>query len=54
MRIALDAMGGDKAPEEIIDGAVEAVATAAGRFEVVLVGQKKVIEDYMTGRSFSR
>ncbi|MCK4537161.1 MAG: phosphate acyltransferase PlsX [Candidatus Krumholzibacteria bacterium] len=53
MRIALDAMGGDKAPEEIIDGAIEAVAAAAGRFDVVLVGQKKVIEDYMAERSFS-
>jgi glycerol-3-phosphate acyltransferase PlsX len=52
MRIALDAMGGDKAPEEIIDGAVDAVAAAAGRFDVVLVGRKTVIEEYIAERSF--
>lgn len=53
MRIALDAMGGDKAPEEIIDGAVEAVREASGRFKIVLVGQKDVIENYIGSRGFS-
>ncbi len=53
MKIALDAMGGDKAPEEIIDGAVEAVNEASGRFSVVLVGRKSVIENYISGKGFS-
>jgi len=52
MKIALDAMGGDKAPEEIIDGAVEAVNEASGRFHVVLVGQRAVIENYIQTKGF--
>ena len=36
MKIAVDAMGGDYAPEEIVLGAVEAVK--AYDFDVVLVG----------------
>lgn len=51
MRIALDAMGGDKAPEQIIDGAVAAAADAAGRFDVVLVGRQDTIREYMASRS---
>ncbi|MGI6167597.1 MAG: phosphate acyltransferase PlsX [Eubacteriales bacterium] len=43
MRIILDAMGGDSAPEEIIKGAV----LAAGEFDVdiTLVGNRQKIED---------
>jgi len=44
MRIAVDAMGGDKAPAAIIDGAVDAARKAKGEYEVVLVGDKPVIE----------
>ena len=39
MKIALDAMGGDRAPLDIIDGAAEAARAAGGRFTVVLVGK---------------
>ncbi len=39
LRIALDAMGGDGAPEVLIAGALSALAEWPGRFEVVLVGQ---------------
>ncbi len=42
MRIALDAMGGDFAPAEIIKGAVEASRTLA--VEVILVGKTDQIE----------
>ena len=45
MRIAVDAMGGDHAPERIVAGAVEAAAAAGGRFEVVLVGDEPLIEE---------
>lgn len=45
MRIAVDAMGGDHAPERIVAGAVEAAAGAGGRFEVVLVGDQPLIEE---------
>ncbi|KKM63992.1 hypothetical protein LCGC14_1505950 [marine sediment metagenome] len=36
MRIALDAMGGERAPQQIVRGAVEACRHGSG--EVVLVG----------------
>lgn len=45
MRIALDAMGGDYAPERIVAGAAEAAASARGAYEVVLVGNEGVIRD---------
>jgi len=48
MKIALDAMGGDRAPVDIIDGAAEAAAAGAGRFTVVLVGGRDEIERHIT------
>jgi glycerol-3-phosphate acyltransferase PlsX len=48
MKIALDAMGGDKAPAIIVDGAIEAVRASSGRFDVVLVGKRDTIERYIT------
>jgi glycerol-3-phosphate acyltransferase PlsX len=47
MKIALDSMGGDRAPERIVDGAFEAANEAAGRIEISLVGRKDVIERYI-------
>lgn len=41
IRIALDAMGGDHAPEEIVKGAV--LAAAEYPVEVILVGQEEVV-----------
>ena len=46
MKIAVDAMGGDYAPEEIVLGAVEAVK--AYDFDVVLVGDEKKIRGVLT------
>ena len=45
MRILIDAMGGDNAPEAIVQGAV----TAAGEFgaEVVLVGREAEVREYL-------
>jgi len=45
IRIAVDAMGGDKAPGAIISGAIEAARRAEGRFEVILVGDQSVIQE---------
>jgi len=42
LRVALDAMGGDRAPKEIVKGAIEAVRE--GICEVVLVGRRAEIE----------
>ncbi|MFC1499768.1 phosphate acyltransferase PlsX [Candidatus Zixiibacteriota bacterium] len=45
MRIALDAMGGDFAPDRIVAGAVEAAASARGAYEIVLVGDQAVLNE---------
>jgi len=42
-RIAVDAMGGDNAPEEIVRGAVD--AAAQGDVEVLLVGEPEAVKD---------
>ncbi len=44
MRIAIDAMGGDNAPDEIITGALEAIELLDKDDELILVGPKDVIE----------
>ncbi|MBQ9432276.1 MAG: phosphate acyltransferase PlsX [Kiritimatiellae bacterium] len=41
MKIALDVMGGDHAPEEIVKGAVEAVAKLKGLDTIYLVGDEQ-------------
>lgn len=43
MRIAVDAMGGDYAPEEIIKGAIRA-ASQYSEIEIILVGKPETIE----------
>ena len=48
LRIALDAMGGDYAPEREIEGALRAVQTSKGQLEVVLVGDEKVIHRHLS------
>jgi len=45
VRVAVDAMGGDYAPGEIVKGA--AAAARAGAVEVVLVGQEDVVAEEM-------
>lgn len=44
MRIALDGMGGDRAPTEVVAGAVQALDEAGADLEVVLVGQQEVLQ----------
>lgn len=48
VRIAIDTMGGDYAPEAIIHGGVEAVRTGKGDYEIILVGDEKVIYPYLS------
>lgn len=43
VKVAVDAMGGDNAPLELVKGAVDAVAKS-DNIEVILVGQQEVIE----------
>jgi len=44
MRIAIDAMGGDKAPEAVIDGSLLALESLAADDELILVGPREIIE----------
>jgi len=52
MRIALDAMGGDHAPEPIVAGAVQAVA-ADPELRVVLVGEQSRVEPLLASAANS-
>ena len=47
MRIAVDAMGGDNAPDEIIKGAIEAAKAGKGALEIVLVGDENVLKKHI-------
>lgn len=51
IRIAVDAMGGDNAPQEIVKGAVDAVK---GRQDILiyLIGQKDVVEEQLGKYSY--
>ncbi len=53
MRIALDARGGDHAPEPIVAGAIEAVKDNPG-LEVVLVGDQEQVERCLSQASAER
>lgn len=47
MRLAIDAMGGDHAPEAIVKGAMEAVAYFED-LSITLIGDEKKINDYLS------
>lgn len=50
MRIAIDAMGGDHAPDAIVKGCIEALPLIAPEDELVLVGDRAVVEDIVRER----
>ncbi len=43
IKVALDAMGGDNAPEAVVEGAVLAAREAAGRYGIVLTGPQDTV-----------
>ena len=47
MRIAIDAMGGDFAPAQIVRGAVEGLQFLAAEDEIVLVGREDAIQSHL-------
>ncbi|RAU83413.1 phosphate acyltransferase PlsX [Pontibacter arcticus] len=47
MRIALDAMGGDFAPEAIVKGALLATEQLDSNFEILLIGKEDVIKSLL-------
>ncbi|MCJ7812389.1 phosphate acyltransferase PlsX [bacterium] len=54
VRIAVDAMGGDKAPGAVVTGAIEAARRAKGEYEVILVGDAPVIERELRHHLFTK
>lgn len=51
VNVAVDAMGGDNAPDEIVKGAVEAV-NADERVRIFLVGRREAIEKALAGQTY--
>ena len=51
VRVALDAMGGDHAPDEIIKGAVEAAALRED-IQILLVGKEELIREKLKGYTY--
>lgn len=51
IRVAVDAMGGDNAPDEIIKGAMEVVALRED-IQVLLVGKEELIREKLKGYSY--
>src|SRR5699024_5107801 len=49
MKIAMDAMGGDNAPQVVVEGAMEAISHLPD-LEVILVGDQTKIEPYLTNK----
>jgi len=54
IRIAVDAMGGDYAPQNVVAGALDALRESNNRFEVVLVGQESLIRSHLQSSSGER
>ena len=53
VNVALDAMGGDNAPDEMIRGAIDAVNKAPD-IHVCLVGQEEKINAFLSSCSYNR
>lgn len=54
MRIAIDAMGGDHAPDEIIAGVLEAIPQLDKDDEVVLVGPQELVESKLAELKYKK
>lgn len=52
-KVAVDAMGGDHAPGEIVKGAVDALLRE-DKIEVILVGQKEAVNNELTKYSYDK
>ena len=52
-RVALDAMGGDNAPEEIVKGAVEAVKKQK-QIQVLLVGKEEILKQQLSAYTYPK
>ncbi len=52
MLIMVDAMGGDKAPDEIVNGCIDAINETEG-YDILLLGDEKSIENIVNKRKFT-
>lgn len=50
MRLAIDVMGGDHAPDAVLKGCIDAIPLLAPDDRLVLVGPREIIEDVLTDR----
>ena len=53
MRLGVDVMGGDNAPDEILKGCIAALPKLAADDELVLYGDRRVIEETFSERGIS-
>lgn len=53
MRIAIDAMGGDHAPDVIIKGAIDALELLDEQDQLVLVGDRAIISEHISERGIT-
>ena len=53
VRVAVDAMGGDNAPEAVVQGVVDAL-NASKEIEVLLVGDQKTVEKCLAGAQYDK
>lgn len=53
VKVAVDAMGGDNAPTEIVKGAVEAV-NVSDKVKIYLVGKQEILEKELSGYTYDR
>lgn len=54
IRIAVDAMGGDRAPQDIVSGVIEAARKARDRYELVLVGNQDEVHSEIRKHHFMK
>ena len=54
MRIAVDAMGGDHAPDEIIAGVLEALAQIDKDDSILLVGPQDLLEQKLAAANYDK
>ncbi|MDO8686432.1 MAG: phosphate acyltransferase PlsX [Clostridiales bacterium] len=52
MRILVDAMGGDKAPNDIVAGCIDAINVSEG-YDILLIGNEAIIEKILREKKFT-
>jgi phosphate acyltransferase len=53
IKVALDAMGGDNAPQAIVEGAILAAKESRGKYGIVLTGPEEVVKSTLSSFGYS-